>query len=424
MENLLKKLSLLIFLITVVNISAVAKTLFISTTIQSDSTQLIAQYSLFSEYYKNKDYTSALPYGWNVLDQDPEKFSKWIYYKMEDILWKIHDSSSVSPDLKKEAQDSILKFYNLAVKYYPQDKGYFEVRKAYVEQNWLKANLDSVIADYEQALKDNPKLPTYYYDLLGTLYKENMSSNNDYQSKAIDLYSMLSDKEPNNDTWSERLQGLVENVDQLVPILKQAWERDKDNLSKGWKYASMAIKAGNYKEAIIPLEYLTQKAPETINYWNQLATAYQKTEQSKKAEEAYKKLIQLEPNNKDHYLNLGIIYKDEGQLAAARTQYEKASQIGNGWGYAVYNEGLLYEDAARNCTFDFNAKIVYQLAVDTYKKAKSMDNTAPQAQDRISALSASVPTQEDYFFRGYKSGQTIPITGDCYSWIGKSISVP
>jgi tetratricopeptide (TPR) repeat protein len=156
-----------------------------------------------------------------------------------------------------------------------------------------------------------------------------------------------------------------------------------------------------------------------------LATAYQKTDQIKKAEEAYKKLIQLEPTNKNHYLNLGITYKDEGQLAAARTQFEKASQVGNGWGYAVYNEGLLYEDAARGCgTFDFNAKMVYQLAVDTYKRAKSMDNTAPGAQERITALAASVPTQEDYFFRGYKSGQTIPITGDCYSWIGKSITVP
>jgi tetratricopeptide (TPR) repeat protein len=252
-----------------------------------------------------------------------------------------------------------------------------------------------------------------------------MSSNNDYQTKGIDLYNKLIDREPNNDAWNEKLLEFAQDPGQILTILKQAWERDKDNLSKAWRYASMAIRQNKYEEAIVPLEFLTQKAPETVNYWNQLATAYQKTDQLKKAEDAYKKLIQLEPSNKNHYLNLGIVYKDEGQLPAARVQYQKASQIGGGWGLPIYYEGLLYETAARNCgAFDFNAKLVYQLAVDTYKKAKSMDNTAAQAQERIAALAGSVPTQEDYFFRGYKSGQTIPITGECYNWIDRSITVP
>ena len=52
-----------------------------------DINKLRAIYSLFSEYYKNKDYKSALPYGWQVLQQDPKMFAKWIYYKMEDALW-------------------------------------------------------------------------------------------------------------------------------------------------------------------------------------------------------------------------------------------------------------------------------------------------------------------------------------------------
>ena len=416
-----------IILLLLFSSSAFSKTYIDFTIQQSDSMKLIAQYSLFSEYYKNKDYVSALPYGWKVLEMNPVKFNKWIYYKMEDCLWKIHDStgSAIPEDLKKEVTDSIKTFYNFAIKYYPPDRGYFEVRKAYVEQKWLNENPDTVIATYEQAFKDNPKLPTYYYDLLGQLYKENMSPNNDYQTKAIDLYNKLIDREPDNDEWTDKLMELAKDPEQLLTILKQAWERDKDNLAKAWRYASMAIRESKFEEAIVPLEFLTQKAPETVNYWNQLATAYQKTNQLKKAEEAYKKLIQLEPDNKNHYLNLGIVYKDEGRLAEARVQYEKASKVGNGWGLPIFYEGLLYEQAARDCgAFDFNAKVVYQLAVNTYKKAISMDNSATQAQERINALKGSVPTQEDYFFRGYKSGQTIPITGECYGWIDRSITVP
>jgi tetratricopeptide (TPR) repeat protein len=123
-------------------------------------------------------------------------------------------------------------------------------------------------------------------------------------------------------------------------------------------------------------------------------------------------------------LNLGIVYRDKQQFAAARTQFEKASDVGNGWGLPIYYIGNLYEQAARNCGFEFEDKLVYLLAVDTYKRAKNMDPSVTQAQDRISALSGSVPTKEDYFFRGIKSGQSIPITGSCYDWIGKSVTVP
>ena len=50
---------------------------------KSDSLKILEKYSLFSEYYKNKDYESALTFGWIVMEMDPAKFSKWIYKKMD-----------------------------------------------------------------------------------------------------------------------------------------------------------------------------------------------------------------------------------------------------------------------------------------------------------------------------------------------------
>jgi len=85
---------------------------------------------------------------------------------------------------------------------------------------------------------------------------------------------------------------------------------------------------------------------------------------------------------------------------------------------------MLYEESARNCGFQFEDKLVYQLAVDTYRKAANVDPSFTQARERASALSSSVPTKEDYFFRNYKSGSTIPIAGNCYGWIGRSVTVP
>ena len=391
-----------------------------STTVDS----ALINYSLFAEYYKNKDFLSALPYGWKMLKEYPGKYSQWFYYKMEDILWQLHDSTTISPELKKTIDDTVLYVYNLALKYDTTDRTFFEPRKAFVEETWLHLDPHKVIADYEKAIADNPNTSSYYYNRLGQLYKEYQSDSNDYKSKAIDLYTKLNDKDPDNPEWNAQLESLVENIGELVQLTKKAWEQDKDNPEKAWKYASVAMQAKMYNDAIVSLEYLVAKYPSTINYWTQLALAYQNAGNLDKAEDAYKKLIKLEPDKKEDYLNLGIVYKDKKQYAMARTYYEKASDIGKGWALPIFYLGNLYEQSARECKFDFEAKLVYLLAQETYRRASRMDPDLNEAADRVGALKDSIPTKEDWFFRNLKAGQSVPITGECFKWIQRSVTVP
>lgn len=390
----------------------------------SDSLNLLKEYSLFSEYHKNHDYESAVPYGWNVLSLDPAKFSKWIYYKMEDILWFFHDSTNLSNGEKLKVADTTLYLYNLALQYFPEANKYFQRQKSFIVEVWLNSPPEIAIAEYVKAIELDPEINSYYYNRLGQLYKNNATDENDYKEKAIDIYSFLSEREPDNPVWNAELESMVDDIGQLVTLAKKSWDLHPDDLSKGWKYVSLCLRAQEYDLAIEGLEVLTKQSPSTVNYWVQLASLYHKNNMLDKAIDAYKKLIELDSGTREHYLNLGIAYKDKGNFAQARVQYQKANDISNGWGLAVFQEGLLYELSARSCGFDFMDKCVYQLAVDTYRKAANMDPSLAMARERISALSGSVPTKEDYFFRQYKSGQTIQITGNCYGWIGRSITVP
>ena len=386
-----------------------------------DSMQILTDYSLFSEYYKNKDYISALPYGWKVLEADPAKFSKWIYFKMEDCLWSLHDSSSTDPELVKSIQDTIIYFYDLAIKYDSQEKGYFAVRKAYVSEIWLTLPAETVIPEYEQALAWQPELSSFYYDRLGQLYKNSDDGENGYKLKALDIYNTLSDREPDNETWNTRKKDLVENIDELLKIVKTTWEKDKTNPKKAKELASVAIQASVFKEAVEPLEFLVSQEPDNVGYLAQLASSYQKIDNLNEAEKTYKKIISLQPDNKDNYFNLGIIYKDMGKYAQSRSEFLNASEKGGNWALPIYYEAYLYEQSASNCE-DFDKKVVYLLSYQTYKKALAMDGTLEQARDRINALSGVIPTKEDYFFRGLKSGDVLKIT--CVGWIGRSVSVP
>ena len=101
-------------------IQTLALALILSTAVtfgqNADSMKIITDYSLGTEYHKNKDFESAMPYFLSVVEANPTKFSKWIYYKMEESLWAIHDSSSSSPEMIQSVQDTIRYFYDMAIK--------------------------------------------------------------------------------------------------------------------------------------------------------------------------------------------------------------------------------------------------------------------------------------------------------------------
>ncbi len=399
--------------------------------LEPDSVNLMVEASLFFENYKNKIYDLfTLDHGWKMLKTKPDAFIQYKpYRKMEKIIWYMYQDTTgkVSPETKKMLADTILTLYDMAIRYDTADAGNYMVRKAYVLQTWLKKDPKEVIKTYEEALNSGREIDnkSYYMDILGRLYIKNATDSNGYKMKALEIYSKLSEEEPDNALWIKRLESLAEDKNELLDIYKKAWDLDKNNLEKAWKYASFCIRIKNYEKSIEPLEFLIQKSPDVINYWRELAHSYQKIGKIDKSIKAYKKLISLEPDNQDNYVNLAIIYKKIEQLSVARTYLLKAIKINPKWDYPYYILGTIYEQAAHNCKYDFMDKVVYLLAYNKYKKAASLQGTyAPVAAERVSALANSIPSQEDYFFRKLKSGDKIKITGKCFEWIHRTVIVP
>jgi tetratricopeptide (TPR) repeat protein len=303
----------------------------------------------------------------------------------------------------------------------------FIIRKPYVIETWTDVPVEEKIAAYLEAFGKLDQVSPYYKNRLGQLYEENMSDDDDYRMKAIDVYSGLVEEEPENDLWNQILIRLIgDNPEELADIKKRSWELNKDDLGKAYSYAETCVKFKFYERAVEPLVHLTQKSPEVINYWRKLATVYTNLDQNDNAINAYKTLIELEPNNRENYYNLALIYKNLEQLSVARSYLQKASKASEEpWDLPLYLEAQLYEQAARDCGFEFEDRLVYQLAVDTYRRAAAIGGpNAGSARDRVNALSSSVPQQEDYFFRKISSGTVIKIEGKCYGWIGRSITTP
>ncbi len=399
--------------------------LFAQKAAQPDTLKIYRKWSLFAEYHKNQDYETALPYGFEILELDPSKF-KTIFFRMEDCLVYMIDSTNLQPATKKIYKDTLMYIYDLAIRTQPDLAAYYYKKKGYYLESWYDGKEQEALEAYEKAYQLDPDLDFYYVDRLGLLYIKLASDENDYRLKAFKVYQDASAKDPNNPVPLERMKSLAENIEQLINITHQAWQLDKENIQKAWQYASITYQTGEYERAIEPLEFLTKKVPDNETYWSRLATSYQKTEAYQKAIDAYKKASQLNPSVREYLLNMGICYKELGQLSTARTFFYRAAELSKNWGLPYIYEATLYQTAVQKCgTFEFMDKVVLQLAVETYRKAKSIDpNVASLADDAIRSLSGSVPSKEEYFFRRLKPGTVIKIEGPCYNWIGKSITVP
>jgi len=407
--------------------SSVSAKVNIATISATSSDSLMVEFSLFWEAYKTKDYKFAYDHGWNVINDNPTNYLQYKpFKKMEDIIIFLRDSVATTEQDKNMYADTMIALYDKAVQYDSKNSDYFIIKKAYTIEVWKNAPTDEAIAAYEYALDKYPDAPSFYKDRLGILYSQNDDGENGYKLKALQLYSKLAEEDPENDTWNTRLKSLADNPEELADIMKRSWELDKENLSKAYAYAETCLNYQFYTRSIEPLEFLTKKSTDVINYWRKLALVYNKLNKSDASINAYKTLIELEPNNRDNYFNVALIYKDLGQLSVARSYLQKASNASSEpWDLPIFVEASLYEQAARDCGFEFDDKCVYQLAVDTYAKAAKLNGSqSGAARDRIKALSNSVPQQEDYFFRKLSSGTEIKIQGKCYNWINKSIIVP
>lgn len=424
------KLTFLTLLIFVLASSAFAKDINMSRTIVTNQDSLLQYFSLFHESHKNKDFLSSLEPGWIVINADPTNFIKYkIFKKMEESITAIYEDEATPEEEKIQLADTLLYMFDKAIEYDKEKAGYYHAKKGYILHTWHEAEPAEIIAEYEKGIELDAELPDHYRDLLGSLYIQNMSDDNDYQMKGFELYSNLQQKDPNNQVWNDRLRMLAGgDIDKLLDIKKKSWEIDKDNVERAWDYASTCIRAKNYEKAIEALEFLVERSPDVVNYWSQLANAYQKIGNNDGAIKANKELITLQPDNKDSYLNIAIIYKELGQLSVARSYLQKASNIDPEWSFPVFIEGNLYEDAGRSVVnskggkVDFMDKCVFQLAVDTYNRAsKKTGNHAAMAAQRAKAFENAVPSQEDFFFKKYNAGDEIKIEGDGYEWINRSI---
>ena len=140
-------------------------------------------YSFGSEYYKNKNYKSALPYLWRVFNNDSTKYARNAVRKMADAYFQL-----------QQADSTLLVCYR-GLKIFP-DHVILHYFAGYIQDNLGK--VECAIPHYEALVTDNPEKEEYLEKLAFLYYKMD-------DEKAIETQTQLTDLVPKNSKYANDL---------------------------------------------------------------------------------------------------------------------------------------------------------------------------------------------------------------------------
>ena len=187
------------------------------------------------------------------------------------------------------------------------------------------------------------KASAYYNYAMAHLYSElaqAYGNKGDYLTTAIEHYRAAIKADPRAAFLAEELSDLYIQTGQIrsaVSEAEDALKTNPDDLNArrvlGRIYSRMIgdrennrINETMVKKAIEQYEKIAEKAPTDLDTWLMLGRLHKVAQSSPESEKAYKKALDLDPDNEDASVGLAMVYADLGDNKTAAALLEKATR--------------------------------------------------------------------------------------------------
>lgn len=423
----MKKIIFSLGLVTLLSVCAFAQT-------APDDNTIRRQTSLFEEYYKNKDFNSALPFGHWMAVNAPT-FRRTLWERLATSYSEVA-AATENEELKQAYVDSVIWTLNLALGYRSDRAKVFLVQKGYNFETF-KSNQDSAFEAYTRAI--NLGLEEIHYSIV--LRVGRIHQNNERISEAIELYSTAKDfydQAGDQEAASALLNELnaIASVDQLLEINIKTLAIETDPVKKEkllWQNYRIYDQQLKEDDKALETAIEIEKIHPTASVYRAIGKSSFSMGKYNQAIDNYSKAAKTDESKED-YINIAQAYISLDRGQSAREFAQKALRIDPRLGKAYILIGQSYEAAVAKCVtevrggwakIDFEDRIVYVLAMETYNRAKSIDpSSTNEANNRLRAVEQLTPQKSDYFFKKLKAGDKVEIKGSCYNWIKETVSVP
>ncbi|MFC1480791.1 tetratricopeptide repeat protein, partial [Candidatus Neomarinimicrobiota bacterium] len=214
-----------------------------------------------------------------------------------------------------------------------------------------------------------------------------------------------------------------------LQFMRDRWISSPENAQWGIDYARKLTEESNYTEAITVLESIIQRHATNMEAYRLLANTALDNDEIDRAIEAYLGLYQLNRTDAGVSIELSKAYLRKAAYPNALEWAETALQVSGQSGEAYYNRGEVYYNTADECTLDredgvsqFADKLVFNMAYEDYIAAFNKGYT--QAKKKADFLEKNlIPTKGDWFLQE-PSSRNFSASGECYSWIKRTITRP
>ena len=212
------------------------------------------------------------------------------------------------------------------------------------------------IPSFEKAVKFNPGNKDAYF-LIGNAYRELKEF-----AKAAEAYENFLNFNPEN-AWEAYLHlglcrielGQLENA---TIALQEALKEKPQDLKINYYLAQAYQKSNQYEKAEEVYKLLAQLSPEEAGtYYRTILRMYDIAGQNEKAIEAAKKIIELKPGSEADVHNLALMYMKLKRYDEAIETFDKALAINPGYEYSYYNIGYCYSKQKK-----------YKKSIEAFKK--------------------------------------------------------
>ena len=399
-----------------------------------DSVECIKYLSYYTEYYKQKNYDSALPNWRKAYNLCPPTARYSLLSDGTTLLKRVIQQNQKNPIYKEQLVDSLMKIYDERIQYWPKYATSSLNNKALDMYNFMKDEPKKLYEGLTEAVnklgtKARPNVYLFQINTAVDLYKDGQLDPESVISAYETAVANIGKMTPKNDVEKRSNDKVVEDIeslfitsqvascDNLIALFGPRYEADPQNLELA--------------KNIVRMMGMTEGCTDNDLFLNSVTTMHTMEPSYTSAYYLYKLYAgRGDIENAVKYMNEAINSEDSDAVTDGGYQYELAAFC-----YKSGKNALAYEAAQKVADLnpslagkaymlmgtiwgsvvcggnDIEQRAKYWVAVDYMNKAKAADESlAEDANNYIRQYAAYYPQTAEAFMYDITNGQSYTVS--------------
>ena len=397
-----------------------------------DSADCVLYLSYYHEYYKQKNYDSALPNWRKAYAVCPATASQNMFIHGTTLMTRLYNQTKDAA-ARSAIVDTILTLQDQRMVAYPakrtdilNNKGQHIINYKSNDASFTYKNLNAIVD--ELGSQANGSLQVNLLQAAIALYRENQLSADDVIATYDKVAANVENAVAKNDAEKEdnlKVKATIESIfadskvascENLLAIFGPRFEADPDNLALVSNIVKLMNSAEDcasndlYLKAVTAMYKLDPSYRSAYGLYRLNAARDNVADACRYLEEAIASDESDEATDAQYYYELAAFAYKNNMRGKANDAAKKAIEMDYGYaGKAYMILGNLW--ASASCSGDVDKYARYWAATDYYQKARNADATlADDASASISSVSRYYPEASEIFMYDLSAGQSYTVS--------------